>query len=287
MRLGILASGELGFLCLQRLVGQYRVVFVMTDKGSEKIHGLCNELSIPFFIGNPRRGRAKEFISDKSIQVLASINYLFIVEEDVISLPEILAFNIHGSLLPKYRGRTPHVWAIINNEEETGITIHEIDRSCDTGPILSQVRIPIDPDDTGFTLLQKYYSLYPTMIEEVLQKIERDTLTFTHQDESKATYFGKRTPEDGRIDWNWQKERIRNWVRAQASPYPGAFTYLGGKRIIIDKVSYSDYSYSYDMTNGVLVSVSPLRVKTPNGVIQIDSIRNEESFVFNINDIFE
>lgn len=287
MRLGILASGELGFLCLQRLLKQYEVVFVMTDKGSEKVRSLCSELNIPLFVGNPRNGKSKSFVSDKRIEVLISINYLFLIEEDLISLPDKVAFNIHGSLLPKYRGRTPHVWAIINNEEKAGITAHVIDRTCDTGPILSQVCVPIDTDDTGFTVLQKYNALYPTIIEDVLRRIGAGVLAYIPQDEGEATYFGKRTPEDGRINWNWHKERIRNWIRAQSYPYPGAYTYLRGKKIIIDKISYSNCGYHYEMANGTVVSTEPLQVKTPNGVVTIDTMRSNDTLLFNINDILE
>ena len=91
------------------------------------------------------------------------------------------------------------------------------------------------------------------------------------QDISKATYFGKRTPEDGQINWDWQKERIRNWVRAQANPYPGAFTFLNDNKIIINKIEYSDLGFQDTMDNGLVVAVidgTPY-VKTQNGVVKL------------------
>jgi len=93
------------------------------------------------------------------------------------------------------------------------------------------------------------------------------------QDESKATYFGKRTPDDGEINWYWQKERIRNWVRAQALPYPGAFTWVGQEKMIIDEIAFDDTGFHSDIPNGTVLSLSPVRVKTPNGVIRIEKDR--------------
>jgi methionyl-tRNA formyltransferase len=187
-----------------------------------------------------------------------------------------MAFNIHGSLLPKYRGRTPHVWAIINNEKETGITAHKIDRDCDTGDIIRQIKIEIEENDTGASILAKYESLYLSLIESVLSDIKSNKVNAVRQDHTMATYFGKRTPEDGRIDWNWQKERIRNWVRAQADPYPGAFTFYEQSKIIIDEVMFSSRAYSSDMPNGMILSLDPLEIKTPNGAIRILKMRSNE-----------
>jgi methionyl-tRNA formyltransferase len=95
--------------------------------------------------------------------LILSINYLFLLDEEMISkLP--LAINIHGSLLPKYRGRTPHVWSIINGETKTGVTAHIIDADCDTGDIVKQIVVPIEKDDTGATILEKYEKIYPELL---------------------------------------------------------------------------------------------------------------------------
>lgn len=273
MKLGILASGQLGYIVLRQLAPNYDLSFVMTDAKSPNIKGFCEEEKIECFIGNPRKGKCANFIKDKDIDVLISVNYLFIIEYDLIELPQKMAFNIHGSLLPKYRGRTPHVWAIINNEKVTGITAHVIDEGCDTGDVLEQVEVPIESEDTGAAILNKFEALYPTLINQVLTGIEQNQFTCTPQQGHLATYFGKRTPEDGQIDWNWQRERIRNWVRAQAAPYPGAFSWYDGKKIIIDEVVFDDYGFKQQMPNGTVLTSNPLRVKTPNGVLRLTKIR--------------
>ncbi len=274
-KLGLLVSGNLGFKLFQRLYEKYTVRFILTDKKSYDIISLAEQKNVPVFIGNPRKCKAKEFISNKPVDVIISINYLFLIESDIINHAKELTFNIHGSLLPKYRGRTPHVWAIINNEKYTGITAHRIDLGCDTGAIIDKIKIRIDDNDTGNDILLKYAEEYPKLVEKVLNSLKNGTISFYEQEENNATYFGKRTPDDGLINWDWQKERIFNWVRAQAHPYPGAFTFYRGQKIIIDKISFSDHGYNFDDENGtILVSFPKIVVKTPNGAIQLDKIRN-------------
>ncbi|MFV0329874.1 MAG: methionyl-tRNA formyltransferase, partial [Dysgonomonas sp.] len=221
----ILCSGGLGFNILENLIPSFNIEMVFTDSRSTSIITLCNKNKIDVFVGNPRNNAASNFINNRKVDILISINYLFIIESDVISIAKDIAFNIHGSLLPKYRGRTPHVWSIINNEKETGITAHLIDEGCDTGDVIQQIKIPILHTDTGNDILLKYNKEYLPIINQVLNNLIRGKVKTIKQDHSQATYFGKRTPDDGLINWDWQKERIYNWVRAQSFPYPGAFTY--------------------------------------------------------------
>lgn len=274
MNLGILVSGNLGYLVLKYLYTNYKIEYVLTDAKSDIIINFCIQNGIEYFVGNPRNGKALDFCSIKKIDFLISVNYLFIIEKDLIQLPNFFAFNIHGSLLPKYRGRTPHVWAIINNETKTGITAHLIDEGCDTGDIIGQIEIEIGFEDTGADVLSKFNHSYIELINIVLTKASLGKLTFIKQQNNFATFFGKRTPEDGKIDWNWQKERIYNWIRAHANPYPGAFTYNNGNKIIIDKIKFTEIGYKEDMINGLVISTNPFLVKTPNGVVELCQVRN-------------
>lgn len=273
MNLGILCSGQLGLQVLRQLFAEYCISFVFTDSNSEEIKNFCIENDLPVFIGNPRKNNPEKFLSTRACDVILSINYIFLIEDNLIKFPKKFAINIHGSLLPSYRGRTPHVWAIINNEKKTGITAHLIDTGCDTGDILEQIEVEISSEDSGASILDKFSALYVPLIKSVLHKIENNKIILTPQNHSKATFFGKRTPEDGHIDWSWQKERIYNWVRAQAKPYPGAFTYLNDKKITIDAISFTDDGYHSEIANGTVLTIDPLKVKTPNGVIVIDQLR--------------
>ncbi|AWA28645.1 hypothetical protein HYN48_00295 [Flavobacterium magnum] len=281
MRIGILASGGLGLKVLQQCSDLLNPVFIAADSKSDGIIEFAKQNQIPLFTGNPRNGRLLSFLNENALgcDLLFSINYLFLIEQDILdAIPSCI--NFHGSLLPKYRGRTPHVWAIINNESVTGITAHFIDDQCDTGDIVLQKEIGIGPEMTGAEVLSQYEAYYPMMIREIYDKIQTGKLSVTAQDHSKATYFGKRTPEDGQIDWNWQKERIKNWVRAQAHPYPGAFTFLDGEKITIDKVTFSDFGFDCNIENGTILQTNPsVLVKTQNGVIELTQIRDNTDFL--------
>ena len=279
MRIGILASGDLGYKVMSDLIKQIeKPVFIASDSNSEYIIEFAKQNSVQVFTGNPKGGKLVEFLKKYQIEadLILSINYLFLLDEELIDcLP--LAINVHGSILPKYRGRTPHVWSIINGETQTGVTAHVIDADCDTGDIVKQLVIPIEKDDTGASILKKFEKIYSELLLSVIEEAQSGELNKVKQDDSKATYFGKRTPDDGLINWNWHKERIRNWVRAQAHPYPGAFSLLNGEKVIIDEVNYSDVGFSDTIKNGAILEIkeNPI-IKCPNGTIELTQVRNQD-----------
>jgi methionyl-tRNA formyltransferase len=285
MKVGVLASGKLGYEVLTSVWATLNPSFVATDKNSKEIIDLANKSNIPLFTGNPRNGALTKFLDKLTVDAVFSINYLFILEKDAIArLNKIV--NFHGSMLPKYRGRTPHIWAIINNEQYTGVTAHFVDEGCDTGPIILQEKIRIEPNDRGTDILIKFAAVYPALLLKVFDLLKSGEVIERHQDDSKATYFGKRTPDDGRINWYWQRERIYNWVRALSNPYPGAFTFLDGNKIVIDKISFHDGGFRSDDPDGLVKSISPFLVKTPNGLVQLDDIRTGMEFI-SINKILQ
>jgi methionyl-tRNA formyltransferase len=274
MTVGLLVSGNLGNVILNQLIvnQEINLLFVFTDFKSTSIVESCRKNNVPLFLGNPRGGKSSDFLNKQNApDLLLSVNYLFIVEKDIISKAVKYAINIHGSLLPKYRGRTPHVWAIINNEKTTGITAHIIEEGCDEGDIILQKEVPILDSYTGQDLLNTFNDLYPTVVKEIVENIKTNNIKLIKQNNAHATFFEKRTAEDGKINFDWQKERIYNWVRAQAKPYPGAFCFINNNKIIIHKVNCSGFGFRQEMTNGLVVKVDDtcFYVKTQNGVIQI------------------
>lgn len=275
MKIAILASGGLGLKCIQHLHKIIDIEFIGTDSNSDGIIYYAESKGIPCFKGNPRKGKLFAFAKDYTLDVILSINYLFIIETDVIAIAKY-PINFHGSLLPKYRGRTPHVWSIINNEKITGVTAHIINEGCDTGDVLLQETIAIEDEDTGNDILQKYVNIYPTMLKKVINGLKKNLLNRIPQNNNEATYFDKRTPDDGEIDWQWQKERINNWVRAQAYPYPGAFTFFKGSKLIIDKIKFNNLGYNNSDVNGLILEAlgNNIIVKTQNGAIELTAIRN-------------
>lgn len=285
LSLSLLISGALGKTVLQEIIeSPFDLKAVFTDRQSLAIIEYCQQKDIPLFVGNPRAGKAQSFIQEVECDLILSVNYLFIIEKDLIDWPKRYAINIHGSLLPKYRGRTPHVWAIINGEKETGITAHLIDQEVDRGAILRQLKVNIDPEDTGAMILEKFHQLYPILVFDILHHIQDGNIQLKSQDPTKAFYFGKRTPADGQIDWNWSKERIKNWIRAQAHPYPGAFTFYNQQKVFIHRACFDDLGFQPNQDNGAILQKGPqhLIVKTPNGALRLEQIQTPQNISFSL-----
>lgn len=269
IKIGVLASGRLGLRALEQLYCRTELQFVLTDHRSTEIHEFCCKHDLPVFIGNPRKRNVAQFLLPFATQVLFSVNYLFLVDDIVLRHPSMYAINLHGSLLPKYRGRTPHVWAIINNETETGVTAHLMVRECDAGGILVQYKTTISPTDTGATILSRYESMYAEIIAELLDQIATNSIQAIPQDDAFATYFPVRAPNDGRINWSWQRERIYNWIRAQARPYPGAFFFFRGNKHFVHASRFSGCGFDSSLLDGTVLKYEPLVVKTPNGALEL------------------
>jgi methionyl-tRNA formyltransferase len=143
------------------------------------------------------------------------------------------AFNMHGSLLPKYRGRVPVNWAILRGERETGATLHEMVDKPDAGRIVDQMAVPILPDDRAIEVFRKVTTAAEIVLDRALPRLVEGSAQAVAQDLSQGAYFGARKAEDGRIDWRQGAREIHNLVRAVAPPYPGAFTALAGQRLRI------------------------------------------------------
>ena len=143
------------------------------------------------------------------------------------------AFNMHGSLLPKYRGRVPVNWAVLRGETETGATLHEMVAKPDAGRIVDQMAVPILPDDTAHDVFRKVTVASEIVLHRSLPALVAGTAKLRPQDLAAGGYFGGRKPDDGRIDWSQPARRIHDLVRAVAPPYPGAFTTAGGTRLRI------------------------------------------------------
>lgn len=148
------------------------------------------------------------------------------------------AYNVHGSLLPKYRGRAPVNWAVIHGEARTGATLHAMVEKPDAGAIAAQQAVPILPDDTAFDVFQKVTVAAELMLDAALPSLLDGTLKLREQNLFQGSYFGGRKPEDGRIDWRLSATAIHNLIRGVAPPYPGAFTTLRGQhaRILRSRV---------------------------------------------------
>ena len=154
---------------------------------------------------------------------LFSFYYRMMIKPPLLATARRGAYNMHGSLLPRFRGRAPVNWAVLAGERETGATLHRMLEKPDAGAILAQQRVPILPDDSAFEVFNKVTVAAEIALDDVLPRLLAGTASETPQDLSRGSYFGGRRPEDGRIVWRQPARDIHNLVRAVAPPYPGAF----------------------------------------------------------------
>lgn len=167
-------------------------------------------------------------------QMIFSFYYRLMLPDEILRIPPKGAFNLHGSLLPAYRGRCPVNWVLVHGEARTGVTLHHMVRAADAGDIVGQSVVPIAADDTAFLLYGKLCAAAGTLLDQLLPLMKTGRAPRTPQDNALASCFGGRRPEDGRIDWSWSGARIYNLIRAVTEPYPGAFCPLAdGSRLTV------------------------------------------------------
>jgi methionyl-tRNA formyltransferase len=164
---------------------------------------------------------------------LFSFYYRSMIGAGVLAIPGRGSLNLHGSLLPRYRGRAPINWVLVQGETTTGVTLHYMDEKPDHGDIVDQVEVPIAFEDTARMLFDKVAAAARVLLRRALPRLAEGTAGRRPQAHDQATYFGRRTPADGRIDWSWPATRIHNLVRAVTHPYPGAFTEVAGRRLLV------------------------------------------------------
>lgn len=191
----------------------------------------CYELDPPY---NKKITDYYNELAELKPDVILVMGWYFMVPRKIRETAKYGAWGIHASLLPKYAGGAPLVWAIINGEKETGVTLFRLDDGVDDGDIIEQRKISIDHDDSIKEVYAKATEASKSILLQSLKNIEK--VQFVSQDKSKIEVWPQRKPSDGEIDINWDAEKIYNFIRAQSSPYPGAFIKTpDGRKLIIEK----------------------------------------------------
>jgi methionyl-tRNA formyltransferase len=202
--------------------------------------------------------------------LILSVYYRHMIGTKILALPRLGAWNMHGSLLPKYRGRAPINWAVLHGEPRVGMTLHRMVKNADAGAIVDQEGVAIGPRDTAEQAFRKVLPCARRVLARQIDALLAGTAPETPQDESQATYFGGRKPEDGRIDWNQPTGRIFNLIRAVADPYPGAFTDVGGARLMVWWAEPdSPATRGRRGHPGEVLSAAPLVVATGDGALEL------------------
>jgi len=242
MRAVVFGYHNVGDRCLRVLRARgVDVALVIThrDRPDEniwfrRVANTAAELGLPYIYGeDPADPAVAQAVRDAKPDVIFSFYYRSMIPAQVLALAPQGAFNMHGSLLPKYRGRVPVNWAVLHGESETGATLHAMEAKPDAGYIVDQTAVPILPDDTAAEVFEKVTVAAEQTLWRALPAMMAGQTPQKPNILSEGSYFSGRKPEDGRIDWNRPAAEVYNLIRAVAPPYPGAFTDLGGRRFVV------------------------------------------------------
>ncbi len=242
MRVVVMAYQDIGYVCLDELLAlRAEVALVVThpDPAQENIWfrsvaERARQAGLPVLI--PPSVNAPDVvatIAGLAPDFLFSFYFREIIGPDLLGLARRGALNLHGSLLPRYRGRCPVNWVLINGERETGVTLHYMEAKPDRGDIVAQRAVPIADDDTALSLNRKLGEAARALLRATYPLLAAGTAPRIPQDHARATYFGGRRPEDGRIAWHEPARRLYDLIRAVTAPYPGAFTTYRGERLFV------------------------------------------------------
>ena len=246
----VFAYHDVGVYCLQTLIDagiKISLVITHADDPDETIWfasvaKLCEEQGLPYkIIHKENLGQLLPELQNLNPDYLFSFYYRFMLPEDFLKTARIAALNMHGSLLPKYRGRAPVNWAVLHGETETGATLHVMEKKPDAGDIVSQSSVSIELNDNAQAVFNKVSKAAKKVMEQVLPDLLKGQVPRQKNDLALGGYFGGRKPEDGKIDWSQKAIQIYNLIRAVAPPYPGAYCEKNAQgqeqRLILAKAS--------------------------------------------------
>jgi methionyl-tRNA formyltransferase len=242
----VFAYHDVGVRCLSVLLARgVDVALVVTHEDDpaervwfESVSEVARRHDVP--VATPASAKDAELaarIASIAPEFLLSFYYRRMIPESVLRLARRGALNMHGSLLPRYRGRSPVNWAILNGETETGVTLHHMTARADAGAIVGQQAVAILPDDVALDVFRKITCVAESLLDRTLPALVAGRAAAVPQSEELATTFGGRRPEDGLIDWRRPAAAVHNLVRAVAPPFPGAFTTFYGATVFIHRTA--------------------------------------------------
>jgi len=270
---------EVGCECLELLLArgdQVVALFTHEDNPDEKIWFKTPAMAaraknVPIF--TPEKIATPEWIERIAAlkpDLILSVYYRHMISTRILALAPLGAFNLHGSLLPKYRGRAPINWAVLHGEPRIGMTLHRMVKAPDAGAIVDQEAVDIGSRDTAEQAFRKVLPCATRILGRQIDALLAGTAPEKPQDDAQATYFGGRKPEDGRIVWTQTSRQIFNLIRAVTDPYPGAFAEIGGARLMVWWAEPdSPATLGRRGKPGEILSVLPLLVATGDGALEL------------------
>lgn len=281
MRAIVFAYHEMGYVCLEELISadvEVLCLFTHPDDPGEEIwfrtpRLLAEKRAIPVYEPPSLRDESwLKLLNDLAPDFIFSFYYRNLLPKEVLHTAKKEALNLHGSLLPRFRGRCPVNWVLVEGEEVTGVTLHVMEVKPDAGDIVAQKAVAITFEDTAHSLFLKMVVAARDLMRETLPTLKDGTYTRTPQT-GPSSYFGGRRPEDGHIDWQQDAKRIYNLIRAVTHPYPGAYTSMGGKKLYIWQATPAPGSANAAV--GTVVSRRPVLISTGNGLLRVLTLQLE------------
>jgi methionyl-tRNA formyltransferase len=286
LRIALLCAGEIGYRCLQRMVKSdvAKVAAVVSYRVEppqqeflERTRDLAQQHGIAFY-ESPNISDAR-MLEKLDLDYIFAIKWRTMISRDVMNAARHGLIIFHAALLPKYRGFAPVNWPLINGEEKTGVTMFYAADDVDSGDIIDQRERMIAENDDAGTIDSWLNATVEEMLEQNLQRLAAGTASRTPQDHTQATYAIWRSPDDGHIDWHQSSRTIFNLIRGLTSPYPGAYSILDGKKLIIWSAEVERDPRSYvGRIPGKVERIIPgegVNVLTGDGTIRIKQVQFE------------
>lgn len=284
MKIVFFGNHTVGIVALRALINESHVVGVVAHPYDpedgvryQSVYDFAHSQNIPVIRGRGKDSKVSDFIFLHKPDLIWVTDYRYILPNEILKKSVNGGVNLHPSLLPKYRGRAPVNWAIINGERTLGLTAHFMSSNVDDGDVIEQKTFELSIDEDVGNALDKLMPLYDTLTRHVIQSFIRGEVPREAQNNSCATIFEARKPIDGKIDWNISAERIRDLVRAVAKPYPGAYTTFDGKRVYIWKAILENTDLTASHKPGTIVNItdSTLLVTCGEGMLRVLNYTDE------------
>ena len=273
----VCAYHNVGYRCIEELLRQgteIRLIFTHEDSAAEKIwfesvRDLAERNGIPWRTSDINDQDNVTLLREIAPDFIFSFYYRNMIKPEVLAIPRHGALNLHGSYLPRYRGRVPVNWAVINGETETGATLHYMVEKPDAGDIVDQEQVAIAFTDTAHDVFLKVTDAAVTVISRAFPLLIKGTAARIPMDLKAGNYYGGRKPADGLIDWTRTAVQLYNLIRGVTHPYPGAFTHLDGKKVVI----WSAWPVEGVGEPGRVISTNPFLVGAGDGLLEIRSLQ--------------
>jgi len=289
-RLVVCAYHNVGHRCLSELLRQgakISLIFTHEDSPTEEIwfdsvRELAEKHAIPCLTTDINVPENVERLRVIAPDFILSFYYRSMITPEVLAIPAMGALNLHGSYLPRYRGRVPVNWAVINGESETGATLHYMVEKPDAGDMVDQEKVEIAFTDTAHDVFAKVTDAAVVVIARAWPLLREGRAARIPMNLSAGNYCGGRKPSDGRIDWTKSAVQIYNLIRGVTHPYPGAFTFLEGNKIFV----WQAWPLEGAGNPGQIMSQKPFLIGTGQGMLEIRSLQFEGKTECNAEDFF-